>query len=412
MSEIAKLAETINLNLGSDPSLERNLVLELSKIVSTANMQAINSDEGYCFRFNLPIIPVGKLPKMMNITQQEIYKAFETDWKADAMKNNMYNNSYYQILLIIVVYGILYDKESIAKLALLIIMFKLWNGRKTNFLKWCDKNIMRYVVSNMCTKRHLFAKYDDPFSLLKNHSVITLLNKYSSEIKRDPGKMSQRLFSQAWSRLHQQWVSNKKEDIYTGKKMAQGGILQLYIKAKEEGMSISSISSNGINDEEGMAFDSYTSISNRDEIITQTTEYITMNPSQKYSQQFLSTINSDTKVSTKVIETILKSIHNHQFYDLLHDIISVMLSSLNVMSKEDICNQTFLDNIKKKVMSSKNNDDARKLQILCFKLLGDIFKKSFSVEYSEYSNVQQIQLRKVIIYGIYYNIRKSICKSI
>ena len=410
MSKLVELCNKISLDLGSDPSLERALVIELAKIISACNVNSMNSDEGFCYKFNLPMVQVGKLPKMMNITEKEIADAFSADWGADAMKNHMYKDIYYQTLLLIVLYGIKYDKPNLTQMALLIIMFKLWNGRKTTFLKWCDPDVMKYVVSHMCTKRHLFAKHDDPFSLLKNYFVPTLLSKYSSGIKQTPSSTLQKLFSQSWGRLHQLWVSSKKEDMVTGKNMAQGGILPLYMKAKQDGLSITSGSLGKMDDEDGPSFGEKTSTSNKDEIITSVAEYITMHPNPKYPVQFLNQVNTDTKVSLKVIETLLKNMHNHTFHDLIHDILSVIFTITNVSTQDQICSNTFFDTIKKKVMGSKNNEDAKRLQVLCGKLLGDIFKTNFKLNYSTYSNVQQIQLRKVIIFGLYYNIRRSICR--
>ena len=410
MSKLVELCDKISLDLGSDPSLERALIIEMAKIISACNVGAMNSDEGYCYRFTLPVMQVGKLPKLMNITEKEISLAFSTDWGADAMRHHMYSDIYYQTLLLIVLYGIKYNKPNISQMALLIIMFKLWNGRKTNFLKWCDPNVMKYVVSHMCTKRHLFAKYDDPFSLLKNYFVPGLLTKYSPRIKETPAINLQKFFSQAWGRLHQLWVSSKKEDIATGTNYAQGGILPLYMKAKQEGLSITSGSLHKIDDEEGPSFGEKTSTSNKDEIITTVAEYITMHPNPKYPPQFLTQINTETKVSAKVIEQLLKSMHNHTFHDLIHDILSVIFTITNVSTKDDICSNTFFDSIKRKVMGSKNNEDAKRLQILCGKLLGDIFKNSFKLNYNTYSNVQQIQLRKVVIFGLHQNIRRCICR--
>lgn len=412
MSKLSELIEKINLEMTTNPSIEKNLNYELSKIIATCNISAMNSDESYCFKFNIPSVQVGKLPNLLNVTVKEIYDAFESDWTSIAMTNRMYADSYYQTMLLIVLYGITYNKPNISEMALLITMFKLWNGRKTKYLPWCDKAVMKYVINSMCTRRHHITKYDDPFSLLKNYFVPTILAKYSNAAKTDQTrKKLQTLFSQSWSRLDQLFVSRKVEDIESGKRFAQGGILPLYKKAKEEGLSIADISKKGIEDDE-LQFGDQISSSTREDIISDVAEYITMHPNQKYAQNFISQLNTETHVSSKVLEQLLKGIHNYQFYDLIHDILSIILSSTNVNTKEDICKQKFNDDFKRKVISSKNNEDAKKIQLLCNKLLKDIFNRSFKSNLDNYSGVHQIQLKKVLLNGIFYNLKKYICKQV
>lgn len=410
MSKLFELYQKIDMHLAADPSSERQLHIELAKIVSSGTTQSMSSDEGYCFKFNLPILATSKLASVMGTDANEIYSAFATDWGSAAMTHNMYKDPYYQTLLTITLYGILKNKPQFSENALLVILFKLWNGRKTKYLKYCDKRIMRYVVSHMCTRRHLFSKYDDPLSMIQGHFVPTLLRKYSPEIKRDIPKMLQRLFSQAWGRLDQQWATNMREDIQSGQKRAQGGILPLYMKAKQEGYGVSTSTISDF-DEDGPAFDEHTTVSNRDEIIKNVCDFITMNPNPKYPASFITQINKETKVSQKVIEKLLISMHNFNFHNRLYDILSIILSSTDVKQKEDICSSNFSGLVKKKVISSKNNEDARKLQSLVNGLLKEVFQKQLGINFNNYSNVQQIQLRTVVVQGVVYNLRRNQCRG-
>ena len=406
---ITELYDKIRLNLHADPSSEHMLHIELARIVNSATNQSLDSDEGFCFKFNLPITQVMKLPKFFGVTKEEIHEAFKNSWPQDAMKNHMYRDPYYQILLIIVYYGILENKPQFSENATTIILVKLWNGRKTKYLKYCDPKIMKYVVVNMCSRRSLFSKYDDPMTMIQTHFTPTLLKKYGPEIKKDPNKMTQRFFSQAWGRLDQQWITNMQLDPDTGSKKARGGILPLYIKAKNEGLSISAIDVYS-NDEEGPSFDDYSSQSNRDDIVRSTSDYITMNPNPRYNPAIIRQINKDTKVSTKVIESITASIHNHLYYDIISNILTMILASTGVMTKNDICDKNYNVLVKKKIISSKNNDASRNLSIVIEKLLKLIFKHKFNVKYIDYSNVQQIQLKSVIVYALVYNMRLSQCR--
>jgi len=412
-SSIHALYEKMRLELHADPQLEHALHVELAKIVARGINQSMNSDEGYCFRFNLPLVAVNRLIKYMGLTKEEIYDGFKKAWGADAMTHHMYSDSYYQILLLIIYYGMREKKPQFTENALLITMFKLWNGRKTKYLQICDKRIMRYVVSNMCTNKHLFSKYDDPLAMLQQYFVPTIIKKYEPEILKasNPDMKIQRLFSQAWGRLNQQWARNMRLDIKTGKKIAQGGILPMYQKAREDGEAIGTLSVKKQPDTE-ITFDEYNTTNNRDEIITTTCEYITMNPNPKYPQSFIKTINIETKVSAKVIEKILKSLHNYKYYDFIHDICSVILSSTGITNRNQICQHQYDALIKKKVIISKNSIDSKKLQKILNKLLVLLFKHNMGdIKFTNYSNVQQIQLRTVIIRGIVYNLKRRQCRG-
>ena len=118
------------------------------------------------------------------------------------------------------------------------------------------------------------------------------------------------------------------------------------------------------------------------------------------------------------IEGILTSMHNHRYYDILKDLISVILSRTNVADKIDVCKNEYYGIVKKTIISSKNNPDTRKIQQLSDILLKKIFTndlkdssgKPLSKAFITYSDVQKIQIRKVLIYGVIYNIRRAICR--
>lgn len=411
MNKVPDLYEKLRNEFLTNPQLERSLHTELAKIVSTAYNQAMSSDEGYCFKFNLPLAAVNKLYSLLHLTTAEVSDAFKNTWPVDAFKNAMYRDEYYHILLLIMYYGVKEDKKHFSENALLIIMLKIWNGRKTSLLPYCDKRIMKYVVANMCTNRHKFAKYDGPLSMLKDYFVPSILAKYHDRIKKGDIQV---VLSQAWGRIRQLFGFNNRTDIETGKKIAQGGILPLYIKAKEEGLAISSPNVQGMGDEDNgsPSFDQFATTSNRDEIINTTCEYITMSPNTKYPPAYIEQLRQDTKVKASTIATLLASLHNYQFHDILHDMLSIILSRTNISEKQNICEPDFMGNVKKNIISSKNNNDARKLQQLCDMLLDPIFKTNLGRDFRVHSNVNQIQLRKVIIYGIIYNLRKNICHTV
>jgi hypothetical protein len=408
VSKITEIYNQLDKTLSSDKNLLNSLVTELGRIVSSAYTQAMNSDEGYCFKFMLPISSVLKLYALLKLDQKKVGEAFQSDWKFPS-NATMYNDSYYHILLLLVYYGLKQKNRLLVEHALFIILMKLWNGRKAKFIKFCDKRVMNYVVTHMVNNKHLVTKYDSPMILLKEYFVPTLLAKYQDNIIRDPYWLRQ-LFMQAWGRIEQMFRSNTRINMETGAKEALGGLLPLYMKAKQENLYISSPKIMA-SDEEEPEFDQYSTIHNRDQIISTTTDYITMNVNPQYSTTFISTVNDNTKVSSKVIEKILIAMHNHKYYDLIHDIISIMLSRTNVVDKNDICRPEFLNNVKKNIISSKNTSEVRNIQKLLDLLVSQIFKEKLNINFSNYSNVQQIQIRNVVIYGLIYNLRKRNCQE-
>lgn len=269
---------------------------------------------------------------------------------------------------------------------------------------------MNYVVSHMVTNKHLVAKYDTPVTLLKDYFTKTLTSTYKDQILHNPLKLKQ-LFMQCWVRVNQLFAFNLRTNLDTGEKEAQGGLLPLYMKAKQENLYLSTTTISKGSDDEEPEFDQYSTIHNRDEIVNSTTDYITMNTKPQYTPNFISSVNGYTKVSSKVIENMLIAMHNHKYYDLIHDILTVMLSRTNVVDKTDICKPEFTTNVKRTIISSKNTSDVRNIQKLLDMLATKVFQDNLGLNFSKYSNVQQIQIRNVIIYGLIYNLKRLYCQG-
>lgn len=269
---------------------------------------------------------------------------------------------------------------------------------------------MNYVVTHMVNNKHLVTKYDSPMTLITEYFVPTLLSKYSNEILRAPALKLKQLFMQSWARVNQMFVSNMRENMTTGAKEAQGGLLPLYMKAKQENLHMSTPTIMSQEDEEP-EFDQYSTMHNRDEIVSTTTDYITMNTRPQYAPSFIVDANKHTKVSTKIIEKMLVAIHNHKYYDMIHDIISIILSRTNIVDKNDICKPDFVNNVRRNIISSKNTNEIKSIQRLLDSLVGQIFKDTLGIDFAKYSNVQQIQIRNVVIYGLIYNLKKCNCQG-
>lgn len=384
---------------------ENKIFTALTRIVSNAYMQVMSSDEGYCFKFSIPNSTVNRFYKDLNLDQQKINKAFMRDW--GPRLTSMHQDSYYQILLLIVYYGIRHRKRYLTENALMVILMKVWNGRKHTFIKYCNKTIMNYVVNNMTSRRHEVSKHDNPVNLLKDYFVPTLLKKYESEIDRDIQKIK-RLFEQCYSRVYQIFAQNPRFNPATSRNEAQGGLLPMYLKAKKEGLYMQTSAVYGSDSKPG--FDEYTTQNNRERIVQRVTDAITMNPNPQYPNTIIQNINRMTKVSNRIIVQLLNSLHNHQYHDTISDILSLMLSKTNVVDEDDICNPNFEQNIKRNILKSKNNPDVRKIHQLLNSLLDDFLPKIANATFDQYSSVHQMQIRHVLTYALQYNLVKTLCR--
>jgi len=263
----------------------------------------------------------------------------------------------------------------------------------------------------MVNKKHNVAKFDTPLALMKDYFVPTLMKKYRPEIAKDAFRLRQ-LFMQSWARIDQMFVFNPVIDIKTGEKRAQGGLLPMYMKAKEDGLFQSTPTIMKGDSEEEPNFDQYSTIHNRDSIVTSTVDFITMNSKASYPKSFVDEVNKNTKVSSKVIEQMLVALHNHKNYDLIHDALTVILSRTKVVDKNDICNKEFMNNVKRNIVSSKNTEEIRKLQKILNVLAAKIFSETLNINLDNYGKAQQMQIYNVVLYGLIHNLQKHNCQNL
>lgn len=410
LSKINQLMKKFEEEISNDPNKKRKISSFLSNIVSSISTRAMNFDESYCMRFSLPVNFSNKFFEHIDsFTQQDLYDAFLNDWGHGAMRNKMHSDPYYQICLLLICYAITNNEKNIKNNALSIMLFKLWNGRKTRFLKWCDPDIMKYVVSYMASNRYLVTKYNDPLDLVINYFVPTLLKAYEDKIKRDP-RYLKNLFEGGYVRIRQLFVQDNFTNIKTGQRESRGGLMLLYKKAHDEGLSMKN--PNIRKDEENVpGFGDYLTGSQAEEVANKVSDYITFNTNPNYSDQFVRNLKLNEKIPIhkKVVKTILTQMHNHNYYDQLHEIITIMLNQLKVTSQEEICGKEFYDKFKKS-LSSKNNQNTRNRNELAMKILTDILGDELNIDLKNFDTVNQVQMRKVLFYGIAHNLREVICK--
>ena len=353
---------------------------------------------------------VKQLFGMLNLNPVDVEISYRNDWKYPSPTTKMYSDEFYHILMLLIYYGLKQNKDIFANHALLLMLLKIWNGRKKDFIQFCDVKTMTYVVTHMVSKKHAVSKYDSPMNLLANYFVPTLLKKYGPMIKRKP-EDTKRLFMQSWSRIRQLFSQNPIRNQQTGKNEAQGGLAFLYYKAKNEGLAVVAPSIRKGDDDKAPGFDDYGTTHIRDEIVQSTTDFITQNSNPTYSPVFISTVKKTTHVSSKLLDRLFKAMHSYKYHDYIYDILTLILSKLNIIDKEEICKPSFRIDIKQKIISSKNNREAKKIQEILDLFLIELFNNHLSdvKQFKDWSNVQQIQIRASLIYAIIQNLIKNIC---
>jgi len=412
VSAIKKLYDTSILPKLKDKKTELYIYTELTKMISNAYSTNVASDESFCFKFNLPVMSVNNFYKIFNLDPNDVCNSFKADWGSTLTA--MHKDPYYQILLLFIYYGVTEKKDMFTANALMVLLLKIWNGRKSHFFKYCDKRIMKYVISNMLTNRHVLSKYENPVSLLKDYFVPTILSKYGPEIKTDISKLK-RLFEQCFARVRQIFAFNPRSNLQTGKSEAQGGLLPLYMKAREEGLHISTPSTRTMQSADGESsasgYEDYSTTHNRDQIVSKTTDEIVLNKSKKYSMNFISDVNKKTNVSVNIIEKLLDFLHAYKRYEVIQNLIVLILSRCNIDSTAEICSGDFSGKVKKYVISSKNNEEVNNIQKLLDLMLNEFFKEKLKSDFNKYSSVHKIKIRNVIIHALEYNLFKTNCRG-
>lgn len=139
-NQVLTIYNQLDKTIQANPSLRTKLHGELSRLISTTYTQAMNSDEGYCYKFTIPTTAVMNLFTLLQLDPKTVGNAFQADWKFPS-NAIMYNDPYYQILLLLIYYGIKKNDDQMINNSLFLLLQKLWNGRKYAYIKYCDKEL-------------------------------------------------------------------------------------------------------------------------------------------------------------------------------------------------------------------------------------------------------------------------------
>jgi hypothetical protein len=391
------LDETLtNLNI-------QQLSSDVFRLVQKIQLDMVSTkkrSENYCINF---VIPEKEVLNIFNKIEpgltDKINVNFKSDWNTPDTAL-MVNSAYYHVLLFIIIIGIKVSNDILAQNALNLLNFRLYNGRRVSSIPHCDPNVMLYVLQNMMSKKFEAPKHETPFELITQYFTPTIYKKYKSYIQRDV-KESKRLFHACFNRIRQIFRSDRVADLNSGEIKYRSGLQPLYFKAKEKNLKISTTVSNS---ETGI--ETTLTSNSIEENIDSITNYIVMNHQPIYTDEFIDFLKTQSSAQKSAIQKILLSLHSLTYSDSIHEILEFMFKRISI---NIVCTPNFMDDIKNKIISSKHTADINKIKDISDLLLKTIFDKQFGIEFEKYSTTNRAQLRRIIIYGLAYNIQKYKC---
>jgi len=358
----------------------------------------------YCISFNIPESDV------LNIFNdfkpgfvKEINVAFIHDWELPS-SSIMAASPYYHILLFIVLIGAKTGNDQLAQAALNLLNFRMYNGRKTSSIPYCDPATMAFVIQNM-NKKFICSKFDTPFEMLTNYFTPTIYTKYKSYLLKDSAE-TKRLFNASFSRLRQLFRSDGIIDLKTGKSIYRSGIQPLYYEAKNKNLKITTTSASSNSD-----ISSSLSGSQLSDDIDSIVHSISMNL-PAYDQKFIDYVIDQSTAQKYNVIKILNSLHSLQYHDFIREICESIFRRIEDLKQNEICAETFYTLVQQRIISSKHNPDVNRIKDLCDKLLTDMLKTKIAipVDYAVFKNTTRAKLRRCVILGVAYNIQKFRCK--
>lgn len=367
--------------------------------------------KGYCSKFPIPTVKISDtIAKYTNIDDKRLQSAFLNEWGLALEKSyNMYGNSFYHYLLILILYASKINHEELFNTCLQLILFRIWNGRLTKAIKYCDPDTMEYVVTKMTSAKHLVRRFSDPYHLITGYFVPTLRKTYMERLKNN-NDMLKRLFNQCYSRVHQIFYQNYRKDLLTGENKAVSGLAPLYYKAKEESRSVIKASLLPKDEEEVRDFSTGMTTSGIDELVDMVLNSMIMAAYPKYDESIIGRISRESLLKDAGIQKLIEKIHSPKYEAYLKDALVLFLSLIPMKQKSVICSNRFYNLVKSYVISTKHhqkiNDYRRILDILLTNILSE-----YNVDYNSYSSVRKAHFRTALTYLLAYNIQKQLCSE-
>jgi hypothetical protein len=261
---------------------------------------------------------------------------------------------------------------------------------------------MAYVIEYMLNRGHLASKHDTPYELLRNHFVPALSSKYGPEALANPLKL-QNLFMQSYNRVAQIFAFNRRTNMHTGKKEAQGGLLPLYMKAKKENLrlTVKTMSSEDEEDTAASPVNIYKDVLTEDPVSSMTRHIV--NKAPDYSPHCVSTICGGTGIPIQTIEKILPLIHQGAGHDIIHKLLSQMLKLTRTREIGDILDCTFPEKARRMVIDASDPMTRKMINDLLGALILKIKQANPGIDFSDYEGLGKVQRRQLIVLGLVHN---------
>lgn len=81
LASIDKAYVKLETIFAAKPDIEKDLQIQLGSIVSQIYRSALDSTDGFCYKFNLPLVAVQAFYRKIGIPPQKLEEAFRADWK-------------------------------------------------------------------------------------------------------------------------------------------------------------------------------------------------------------------------------------------------------------------------------------------------------------------------------------------
>ncbi len=397
-----------------DPNFLKTVEINYKKYIYNVHSDAVRQySKGYCMRL---MVPERDVLTTFNIipeaTGTRINEAFIQQWVVPRTAH-MHTSLYYHILCLTYIIATKHKLDELAKNSLALLLFRIWNGRIIGVIKFCDPDTMAYVTNVMMNLKFKAKVYPSPFEMICEYFAPTIHTSYGDTVIRDYTE-TKRLFEQCYGRIKQVFRSNPITNLKTGEKKYASGLQPYYYKAKEQGLKISTMKSNDSSSEDYDISDNFSN-SAYEEQINNVVSFIVMNHNPKYEETFLTFLGNEIRGLNKASTLkLLMCIHDLNYNDIIQELLQNIFRRMGSLSQNIICNDNFYkDVIQTRIISSKHTQDVINIKELSDSLLSDIFTNKYDKKfsYSSVSDTQKSVYRKIVIYGIAYNIRRRLCNS-
>lgn len=409
---IDNLVYEIENYIKANPTFLRSLDVEYKKLIYNVHSDAVRQyNKGYCMRLMVPEKEVlVSFSTIQDLSITRISEAFSSQWVVPKTAH-MHNSPYYHILLLVNLVASKHGMDELAKNALSLLLFRIWNGRIIGAIKYCDADTMAYVTNVMMNNKFKAKLYSSPFEMICEYFTPTIFDFYSKTVIANSTE-TKRLFEQCYARIKQIFRSNPITNLKSGDTKYASGLQPFYYKAKEQGLKISTVRNSGGEDSD--ITNSFTTSAYEDQI-NDVTVFIVMNDNPKYEDSFINFLGTEIRGLNKISTLkLLGCIHNLSYHDTIQELLQNIFRRMGGLSQSSICNDNFYTEIiQKKIISSKNTQDVMNIKEILDSLLADIFEKKYDkkMDYSSISDTQKSIYRKIVIYGISYNIRRRLCSG-